>query len=320
MRAPSPAPPAWSRSACRIDPALRPTSHGRLRDQLAGSSAFVAILRPLAAPAAAGRLLVEDPSLAEYLTWPSGSRVAGAGRARRYIARRSGAPTVAARATRRESSGHGNAGTLRHVHRPGLLLPRRAELRRHRSRSTQSIVGRPPPQPPLPQRSTSSPTAPPRLDLRDLAIREPQYVASQGRRQRPGPSADTGTMARPAEPGPPASTARLAWCLRVRLGDDEKYLDDPSGTSSYLTEPRILIGSCCLIVQPAQARDLRTVARSPCPGLFTPTFTSSYQAISLAGELRGRRDSTSPPTRPGLSALAPHPSYPDVDIYLPICR
>ena len=124
-RAPSPALPAWSRCPSRLPWA--PPSPGCSPPAGRRPSTFVAILRPLA-DGSIGRLLVEDPSLAEYYL-PSGSQWQRWSSTRNIVLP-SGAPD-----RRPERQGRGRRGRqrghLRDVHRPGLLLPGRAELHRH---------------------------------------------------------------------------------------------------------------------------------------------------------------------------------------------
>ena len=94
--------------------------------------------------------------------------------------------------------------------------------------------------------------------------------------------------------------------------DDEKY-SYIDRNLPYLTTV-ILIGSCCLIF--SQVRfETQDLALSPFL-LFTATYVV-YQAISLPVNFAGRGfDLTAHQAR--IAAWHP-PSYPDVDIYLPIC-
>ena len=88
------------------------------------SSAFIAILRPLA-DHETGRLLVEDPSIAEYYLHVDGNQWQQWSSTRNIILP-GGTPTEA-RAIRRELSS-GQRWHLRHVHQERLLFPGCAEL------------------------------------------------------------------------------------------------------------------------------------------------------------------------------------------------
>ena len=109
------------------------------------ASSFIAIFRPLA-DHGNGHLLVEDASIARYYL-PAGAQWQRWSSTRNIVlpsGANTGGPSGAAGVT-----GDGNAGRVRRVHHPRLLLLRRAELRRHHPPGPQNR--RPAaPRPPLP--------------------------------------------------------------------------------------------------------------------------------------------------------------------------
>ena len=91
------------------------------------ATSFTAIFRPLA-DNGSGRLLVEDPSIAEYYL-PAGSQWQRWSSTRNIVlpgGRNTGGATASGGVT-----AAGNAGVFAAVHHRGLLLSRRAEFRRH---------------------------------------------------------------------------------------------------------------------------------------------------------------------------------------------
>ena len=166
------------------------------------SATFVAILRPLA-DGSNGRLLVEDPSLAEYYL-PSGSKWSG-GRARG----RSPGPPVPDR--RPERQGGGCRGWqrrhLRDVHRPGLLLPGGAELHRHEAARPEHR-GRPAAQPQVSHHRRRPLRSGPGY-LRDLANTSRGRDRAAGRQHRDHGQACHARPGRPAAwPGASPSAGR----------------------------------------------------------------------------------------------------------------
>ena len=93
----------------------------------ANATGFIAVMRPLV-DNSTGRLLVEDPSIAEYYL-PAGSQW------QRWSSTRNIVLPTGSQHRRPELDGRRGRrrqrGRLRGVHRGGLLLLRRAELRRH---------------------------------------------------------------------------------------------------------------------------------------------------------------------------------------------
>ena len=197
----SPAGPAWSHCASRSPWA--PASHGCSRPAGRISSAFVAILRPLA-DHGTGRMLVEDPSIAEYYL-ASGSQWQRWSSTRNIVLRPG--PPPAARAPKPGSSGQATRARSPCTS-PGLLLSRRAELRRH-DRSDQSIAADM-------RRNRhyhaiqvvpygTGPAAPGKYVIWRY---EPQVMIDQ-------PTVSTGTMARPTAAGRPAAWPGASRILRT---------------------------------------------------------------------------------------------------------
>ena len=248
-------------------------------------------------------MLVEDPSIAEYYL-PAGSQWQRWSSTRNIVLP-SGAPTGGP-STKAGVVGDGNAGTFAMYIAEGYFslialnfidttpLDRSIAADIHRNHHYHLIQVVP-------------------YGIEIPPIGQGSYVIWQYESQIVSDlrTANTGTIARPVT----ASNRRHKQCHLVPPhppDDDEKY-SYIERNLPYLTTV-ILIGSCCLII--SQVRfETQDLVLSPFL-LFTATYVI-YQAISLPVNFAGRGfDLAAHQAR--IPAWQP-PSYPDVDIYLPIC-